>query len=158
MAEKLSAEELLNLVDPKSLEKLTALGGVETLASRLDSHRTKGLSSTKSNLEAKREFYGTNSLPQPTTKSFLQLVWGVIQAKILIVLIIAALVEIGIGVYKFRFAPRNSREQAALIDGFAILFAGILYLTQSLSSFSSPPSLISKRTPSSANSMTLGAH
>lgn len=124
MGIKLHANELLNIVNRKNLQRLAELGGVEKLAATLDSHATKGISLTESELVARREFYGRHNIPQPPSKSFLQFVWKVMQEKILLALIIVALVELAIGIYKYQFNSKSAGEEATLVDGFAILLAG----------------------------------
>ncbi|KAJ3222776.1 Calcium-transporting ATPase 10, plasma membrane-type [Clydaea vesicula] len=65
------------------------------------------------------DFYGTNTLPEPKSKSFLVFVWESLGDKTLIVLVIAAIVEIAIGIYKII----KTKETAGLFDGFAIVVA-----------------------------------
>jgi P-type Ca2+ transporter type 2C len=120
---KLTPTELLTLVDPKNLGYLKELGGITGLAEKLGTNVEHGLSAAK--IPQLKEEYGTNSLPEPTSKHFLQFVFEACQDKTLIVLMIAAVVELALGVYKYKFAPESERESTALIDGGAVFVAGI---------------------------------
>jgi magnesium-transporting ATPase (P-type) len=122
----MSPDALLELVDPKSVENLKKMGGVAGLVATLNSHMTNGLPATDELLESIRNNFGSNKLPDPISKTFLQFVWEAFHDKTLIVLMFAAFAEIAIGVYKVRFIAEKDREEAALIDGFAILAAGIV--------------------------------
>ena len=126
---ELTPDNLLDLVDPKNIKYLNELGGIDGLAQKLAVDVKLGLSGEDLDLQARREFYGTNKLPEPISKSFLMFVWEALQDKTLLVLLAAAAVELGIGVYKFKFAPEADRQETALIDGAAILVAGISTLT-----------------------------
>ncbi|KAJ3188439.1 hypothetical protein HDU85_005590 [Gaertneriomyces sp. JEL0708] len=66
--------------------------------------------------------FGNNSLPEPVSKTLLQFMWGAIQDKTLIVLCIAAAVEIAIGIYKIV----DKNESLAIIDGGAIIVAVLI--------------------------------
>ena len=68
----------------------------------------------------RRAFYGTNALPEPVSKTLLQFMWEALQDKTLIVLIVAAVVEMSIGIYKFM----SKNDSLALLDGGAIIVAG----------------------------------
>ncbi len=48
----------------------------------------------------RRKRFGTNSLPEPVTISFLEFVWEALHERTLIVLMVAAVAEIAIGIYK----------------------------------------------------------
>lgn len=64
--------------------------------------------------------YGTNTLPAPVSFSFLHFCWEAIQDRTLILLLVAAAVEVAYGIY----VAVSSRQNASLIDGFAVVFAG----------------------------------
>jgi Ca2+-transporting ATPase len=82
---------------------------------------TKGLD--KDQVEKQKVVFGTNALPEAVSKHFLEFVWEALHDKTLIVLMFAAALEIGIGIYKQFFAVE--RDELALIDGGAILIASI---------------------------------
>jgi Ca2+-transporting ATPase len=64
--------------------------------------------------EERRAVYGANSLPPPRSKSFLMFSWEALQDKTLIFLIIAALVEVAVGIYK----AVSADELFGIYDGF----------------------------------------
>ncbi|KAF9387287.1 hypothetical protein CPC16_007129 [Podila verticillata] len=113
--------ELMDLIDPKSSEKLHSYGGVGGLLAGLHANPTKGLStanqpltsvvageeghlsekaSSEVSFATREEFFGRNLLPQHKQKSIFQLMWMALQEKILILLLVAAVVSIGLGLYE----------------------------------------------------------
>lgn len=118
----ITTDQLLLLVDPKSISTLNEYGGVEGLAQKLSSSLEKGLS--PETVVKHREIYGTNILPEPVQKRFYEFVLEAFNDKTLMVLIAAAFVELALGIYKFKFAPPKDQDQAALLDGIAVLAAG----------------------------------
>ncbi|KAI8922946.1 hypothetical protein BC831DRAFT_514668 [Entophlyctis helioformis] len=155
---ELGPERLLELIDPKNPALLQELGGIEGLAKALKSDLTTGLSDplsgqadqgheskTKTDghhgqfsdgFDDRRRFYGSNALPEPIQSTIFQLMWEALQDHTLLVLIVAAVVEMSIGVYKFRFAPEGKRDDLALIDGAAIIIAIlVVVLVASFSDF-----------------------
>ncbi|KAG0093250.1 hypothetical protein BGZ92_006743 [Podila epicladia] len=165
--------ELMDLIDPKSSEKLAAYGGVGGLLAGLHSNPTKGLSTANQpltsvvageeghlnekvsteavSLATREEFFGKNFLPQRKQKSIFQLMWMALQEKILILLLVAAIVSIGLGVYEDVFmqhpepTPRYNRDlqlivqedpKIAWVEGVAILVAVmIVVLVGSINDF-----------------------
>ena len=117
----MTPDQLLELIDPKSYEKLVNLGGQQGLMNALETSEN-GLS--PETIESNRSRFGTNVMPEPVSKTFLQFVWEAFQDKTLLVLMAAAAVEIGVGIYKAKFAPEADREEGSLLDGGAILVAG----------------------------------
>lgn len=59
-----------------------------------------GLSGSLSDIEHRRETFGSNIIPPKPPKTFLQLVWEALQDVTLIILEIAALVSLGLSFYK----------------------------------------------------------
>jgi Ca2+ transporting ATPase len=59
-----------------------------------------GLSGSVADLEHRRETFGSNTIPPKPPKTFLQLVWEALQDVTLIILEIAALVSLGLSIYK----------------------------------------------------------
>lgn len=97
--------ELMDLIDPKSSEKLHSYGGVGGLLAGLHANPTKGLSTANQPLTSvvageeghlsekvsaevsfatREEFFGRNLLPQQKQKSIFQLMWMALQEKILV--------------------------------------------------------------------------
>lgn len=115
-------EQLSTAVETKSTKSLMQMGGLPAVARLFNSNTTTGL--TPDLIAKNRDEFGTNSLPEPTMKYFYQFVLEAFNDKTLKVLIAAAIVELALGVYKFKFAPASEREETALLDGGAILAAG----------------------------------
>lgn len=67
------------------------------------------------------ERYGSNKLPEPVSKSLLSFIWEALHDKTLIVLMVAAAFELGIGIYEGFFSA--TMDKLALIDGGAIVVA-----------------------------------
>ncbi|KAJ3275372.1 hypothetical protein HDV01_000664 [Terramyces sp. JEL0728] len=127
----LTPEELTKLVDPKNPTYLKELGGVESVAKKLGTHTTTGLTLID---KARTDLYGTNALPEVISTTFLEFVWQALQDKTLVILMIAAAVELGVGVYKSFFAAE--KEKLALLDGATILVAvAIVVLIGAVSDF-----------------------
>lgn len=59
-----------------------------------------GLSGSSADLEHRRETFGSNTIPPKPPKTFMQLVWEALQDVTLIILEIAALVSLGLSLYK----------------------------------------------------------
>ena len=59
-----------------------------------------GLSGEKSDLEIRRDVFGSNTIPPKSPKTFLQLVWEALQDVTLIILELAALVSLGLSFYQ----------------------------------------------------------
>ncbi|KAG0228406.1 hypothetical protein B0O80DRAFT_384299 [Mortierella sp. GBAus27b] len=155
-------EELSTLFDPKAPEKLDEFGGVDSIIAGLHANPTRGLSTANKPLAtvvstekeevdtpavsttvtfADREtYFGRNVLPKRKPKSILQLMWMAFQEKILILLLIAAVVSIGLGLYedfgmKHEPKPRINKDytesqeeepKIAWVEGVAILFAVLI--------------------------------
>ncbi|KAJ3319963.1 hypothetical protein HDV06_005781 [Boothiomyces sp. JEL0866] len=114
----LSPEKLSTLVDPKNPALLKELGGVEGVAFNLGTDLATGLTLID---KARTELYGNNALPEVISTTFLEFVWQALQDKTLVILMVAAAVELGVGVYKSFFA--TEKEKLALLDGATILVA-----------------------------------
>ncbi|KAL2914129.1 plasma membrane calcium [Polyrhizophydium stewartii] len=134
----LTPEAVLDLLDPKNPELCAKWGRAPGIAAMLRSDLAAGLCGTSSE-EAhamRRAVFGTNALPEPVLKSIFQFMWDALQDKTLLVLCAAAVVEMAIGVYKFKFAPEEKRDNLALIDGGAIVVAVlIVVMVGSISDF-----------------------
>ena len=59
-----------------------------------------GLRGDRADLEARRDVFGSNTIPPKPPKTFLQLVWEALQDITLIILEIAAVVSLGLSLYK----------------------------------------------------------
>ena len=108
---------LTELIDPKSIEKLHAMGGQHGLL-RLVGSSLDGLETTQ--VEAQRSKYGSNVLPEPALLTFYEFVIDSFKDKTLIVLMMAATVKLSIGIYKLAIKQGVN----SLIDALAILATG----------------------------------
>lgn len=97
-------------------ENLEAMGGVESLASKLGVDPSKGLS--YSQIEEMRRKYGNNIFPESPMSTFIELFLESFQDVIIIILMCASAVSLGIGIWE---NPRTG-----WIEGTAILIAVLL--------------------------------
>ncbi|KAK4688429.1 P-type Ca2+ transporter type 2C, partial [Tremellales sp. Uapishka_1] len=115
---------LAMLVDPKSLEDLTKIGGIKGLLQGLGVDGKKGLrhgvneaqqggaprssadmpagtgKQWQAGIEERRNIYGRNDLPERKSKSLLLLMWLAFKDKVLILLSVAAAVSLALGLYQ----------------------------------------------------------
>lgn len=93
--------KLASLVDPKNLDLLTEMGGIDGIITGLGTHATRGLSTsalasqpgahaekgadpTSASMEDRQRVYGVNTLPARKSKSLLQLMWLALSDKVLV--------------------------------------------------------------------------
>ncbi|MBW0497407.1 hypothetical protein O181_037122 [Austropuccinia psidii MF-1] len=137
----ISIPQLNSIIESKSIKNLHDLGGLESLFKLLDCHPTNGIihyenSSSLSNhinLNDRIQKFGQNVVPQKKTKSLIKLVWLALQDKVLIILIIAAIISLGLGLYTtFGTPPKTYQDsngrtiqqpQVDWVEGVAILVA-----------------------------------
>ncbi|RKO84783.1 E1-E2 ATPase-domain-containing protein [Blyttiomyces helicus] len=146
----LGPEDLYPLLDPKDPALYASLGASAGLAAALRSDLDQGLSTLSSaapapptdlgaaekaaahppacrdplDIDVRREVFGTNQLPEPVTKSFWSFAIDALKDKTLIVLCIAAAVEVAFGVYEYKFEnPPEKRDSVGIVDGAAIVVA-----------------------------------
>lgn len=151
---KLTPDDLLQLVDPKNPDLLISFGGALGIAQSLDSNIDKGL--TPDQIEKQKIIHGTNLLPEAVSKSFLEFVLEALGDKTLIVLMFAAGLEIGIGIYKSWFAPE--KDQLALVDGAAIVVAILIVVALVFIFNFRVPFLITENKPNLEHCLNLENH
>ncbi|KAJ8146142.1 hypothetical protein OY671_000770 [Metschnikowia pulcherrima] len=123
-------EELTALHDPKSLRKLHELGGLEHLASNLQSDISLGLHGGDNEDRVAR--YGRNRLPTKTAKSFFVLCFEAMKDKVLILLTVAAVISLALGLYEtFGQGPEYDDEHKPMpkvdwVEGVAIITAVVI--------------------------------
>ncbi|CAO3573393.1 unnamed protein product [Mortierella alpina] len=170
-------DELMDLIDPKSPETLEAYGGIQGVLAGLHADPVKGLATHNQPLatvtsgesekaesssaahgkstgpvsfEDRIQYFGRNVLPKRKPKSIFQLMWMALQEKILILLLIAAVVSVGLGLYEdfgmkheekiiydrnFNASVREN-PKIAWVEGVAILVAVmIVVLVGSINDF-----------------------
>lgn len=116
---------LAMLVDPKSLDDLEKIGGIDGLLEGLGVDGAKGLAvgtdegnvetgaprssadmpggngpQWRASMDQRRKIYGHNDLPHRKSKSLLTLMWLAFKDKVLILLSIAAIVSLALGLYQ----------------------------------------------------------
>ncbi|KAF9585214.1 hypothetical protein BGW38_003378 [Lunasporangiospora selenospora] len=118
----ITPDQFMGLIDPKSPENLVALGGIDGVIAALHTDKARGLSTDSSSLTSvvadgekapshqnstssitisdREQFYARNVLPKTKAKSIFQLMWMALQEKILILLLVAAIVSVGLGIYE----------------------------------------------------------
>ncbi|KAJ2015079.1 plasma membrane calcium [Coemansia sp. S680] len=83
--------------------------------------------------------YGINILPPADSRSFLGLVWDTLHDKMLILLIVAAIVSLGIGIYqdvRVTGDPIEDNQDVHWVEGFAIIVAiSVITLVSSINDF-----------------------
>ncbi|KAJ2741436.1 plasma membrane calcium [Coemansia sp. BCRC 34301] len=83
--------------------------------------------------------YGVNILPPADSRSFLGLVWDTLHDKMLILLIVAAIVSLGIGIYqdvRVTGDPAEDSQDVHWVEGFAIIVAiAVITLVSSINDY-----------------------
>lgn len=132
---KLSAHLLSTLVDPKDPEKLQELGNVEGVAKALHTDLNRGINTYENEdqkaitLLQRRQVYGANVIPASPQRSIWSMIWDARHDKILVMLIIAAIVSLGMGLYE-DFSSSGSKDKGLhWIEGASIFIAVILVVS-----------------------------
>lgn len=98
-----SCERLLELSSEKTLDLLEELGGVQGIASALKTDLKQGISSDSASIQQRIKTFGPNKFTPRETTSFLGFVWESLHDKTLIILLIAAAVSLGLGIWKVSY-------------------------------------------------------
>uniref|UniRef100_A0A0A9WKV1 Calcium-transporting ATPase n=2 Tax=Lygus hesperus TaxID=30085 RepID=A0A0A9WKV1_LYGHE len=127
----ISLKQLRELMEHRGREgvaKITDFGGVQEICKKLYTSPSEGLSGSHTDLEHRRETFGSNTIPPKPPKTFLQLVWEALQDVTLIILEIAALVSLGLSFYHPADEPAFDDDEAkhGWIEGLAILISVIV--------------------------------
>ncbi|XP_037946981.1 plasma membrane calcium-transporting ATPase 2 isoform X4 [Teleopsis dalmanni] len=114
----------------EGVAKIIEFGGVGELCRKLYTSPNDGLSGSRSDIDHRRETFGSNVIPPKPPKTFLTLVWEALQDVTLIILEVAALVSLGLSFYKpaDEDAPvlQEEDEHHGWIEGLAILISVIV--------------------------------
>lgn len=133
-----SPGQLNKLVNPKSLDALRALGGLEGLARGLHVDIKAGLgvdevgkqvaSNMKGPSAARIRVYGRNQLPPKKPKSIWRLAWITFQEPVLILLTVAGTISLALGLYESFGVPKEPGASAPVdwVEGVAILAAVVI--------------------------------
>jgi Ca2+ transporting ATPase len=113
----LTAEALMDLLDPKNPALLKAYGGVNGLAEKLEVEDLEhGLSGDQEEIERRQQKYGANRLPEKKLMHWIQFALEAVKDPMLIILLVCAVVSIVLG-----GATEMSME--GTYEGWAILIA-----------------------------------
>ncbi|XP_042239632.1 plasma membrane calcium-transporting ATPase 2-like isoform X6 [Homarus americanus] len=131
--------ELMETRGQEGIEKIQREhGSTLEITKKLYSSPTNGLSGNASDMEHRRQTFGSNVIPPKPPKTFLTLVWEALQDVTLIILQVAAIVSLGLSFYrppedKGSDEPEEgsaevghhdeSEEEAGWIEGVAILIS-----------------------------------
>jgi len=124
-------KQLRELMEHRGLEgvqKIDELGGCSEVARKLNTSVSAGLSGDRSDLEHRRDVFGSNTIPPKPPKTFLQLVWEALQDVTLIILQVAAVVSLALSFYSPPSESGEPEEEHSTdwIEGLAILLAVII--------------------------------
>ncbi|XP_043837002.1 plasma membrane calcium-transporting ATPase 2-like [Dromiciops gliroides] len=93
--------QLMRLRGVEAVERLEGhFGGVSRLCLLLQTDPELGLHSDPGELSRRREQFGTNEVPKPRSRYFLELVWDALQDTTLIFLEVAAVVSLALAFYE----------------------------------------------------------
>ena len=127
--------ELMEHRGHEGVQKIEALGGSSEVARKLNTSASAGLSGDRSDLEHRRDVFGSNTIPPKPPKTFLQvthcfvlsnlvtilpwqLVWEALQDVTLIILQVAAVVSLALSLYRPEDHP-GTEDQTQLSDSLA---------------------------------------
>ncbi|XP_045116619.1 plasma membrane calcium-transporting ATPase 2-like isoform X3 [Portunus trituberculatus] len=134
----ITLRQLRELMESRGVEGVERIqreyGGTLEITKKLYSSPTNGLSGNASDMEHRRQTFGSNVIPPKPPKTFLTLVWEALQDVTLIILQVAAVVSLGLSFYR---PPEETivgaaaemghhdegEEEAGWIEGVAILIS-----------------------------------
>ncbi|KAH7020583.1 hypothetical protein EDB80DRAFT_821723 [Ilyonectria destructans] len=136
-----SPGQLNKLFNPKSVDALRALGGLEGLVGGLHTDIHTGLSVDETGIGNAHQatgdgfvaadrirVYGRNQLPPKKPKSIWRLAWITFQEAVLILLTVAGTISLALGLYQTFGAPREPGAPTPVdwVEGVAILAAVLI--------------------------------
>ncbi|GAB0092104.1 Calcium-transporting ATPase [Sergentomyia squamirostris] len=129
----ISLKQLRELMEHRGREGIARIhefGGVQELCKKLYTSANEGLSGSRSDVDHRRETFGSNTIPPKPPKTFMQLVWEALQDVTLIILEVAALVSLGLSFYQpadeDQPAIADEEDHHGWIEGLAILISVIV--------------------------------
>ncbi|KAF4441176.1 Ca2+-transporting ATPase [Fusarium austroafricanum] len=109
--------------DGVSFEEATSSKPVSPVQQQQPEGSSGGHASKDAHPDRKRVF-GPNRLPEPKSKSFLELAWIALQDRVLILLCIAAVVSLALGLYQtFGGSHEDGGAKVEWVEGVAIIVA-----------------------------------
>ncbi|KAJ3161363.1 hypothetical protein HDU86_007145 [Geranomyces michiganensis] len=148
----ISPDQMYDLIDPKNPAEYEKLGGLDGMLDKLHVDKNTGLKSAHpatstaqphgddggesggqhaqpaqeapdpTDGKDRREAFGANQLPEPVSKTLVAFMIDALKDKTLIVLCIAAVVEIAVGIYE----AVGKGDKLGIIDGCAIVLAVLI--------------------------------
>lgn len=136
MAFSVSVQQLRELMETRGAEAIRSVkddyGGIHELCKKLLTSPTDGTTGEEADLEARKAFFGPNSIPPKPPKTFLQLVWEALQDMTLIILQVAAFVSLVLAFIEPEHDDGTPKEdeggdaEAGWIEGVAILVSVVI--------------------------------
>ncbi len=125
-----SPGQLNKLLNPKSLDALRALGGLEGLARGLHVDINAGLSVDEDvqASAARTRVYGRNQLPPKKPKSIWRLMWITMHEAVLVMLLVAGVISLALGLYETFGVHKEAGSPTSVdwVEGVAILAAVVI--------------------------------
>lgn len=122
-------EMLAQITKHKDLKVLREFGGVNAIASALETDLESGVSGDDGDLEKRRAVFGTNTYKKPPSQGFLHFVWEAFKDFTILVLLFCAALSLGFGI-------KQKGPKEGWYDGGSIFVAVFLViLVSSLSNF-----------------------
>ena len=128
-----SPGQLNKLLNPKSLDALRALGGLEGLVRGLHTDISTGLSvdevgdqlNSRGPAAERIRVYGRNQLPPKKPKSIWKLAWITFQEPVLLLLTVAGVISLALGLYETFGVAQEPGDPTPVdwVEGVAILTA-----------------------------------
>ncbi|XP_061400205.1 plasma membrane calcium-transporting ATPase 3-like [Musca vetustissima] len=125
-----SLRQLRELMENRGREgaaKIEEMGGVMELCKKLYTSPNEGLNASKTDIEHRRETFGSNIIPPKPPKSFLRLMWEAMQDVTLIILEVAAIVSLALSFYapeeENKAVLEEEESHHGWIEGLAILIS-----------------------------------
>lgn len=120
--------ELMEHRGVEGIQKIEDLGGGTEVARKLNTSASAGLNGDRSDLEHRRDVFGSNTIPPKPPKTFIELVWEALQDVTLIILEVAAVVSLALSLYTPPPGSGEGEEDHSTdwIEGLAILLAVII--------------------------------
>ncbi|KAJ4839366.1 ATF/CREB activator [Turnera subulata] len=95
---QICADELGSIVEGHDVKKLKIHGGAESIADKLSTSITNGVSASEDSLNRRKEIYGVNKFTESPPRGFWVFVWEALQDTTLMILGICALVSLVVGI------------------------------------------------------------
>ncbi|KAA8548695.1 hypothetical protein F0562_000379 [Nyssa sinensis] len=115
------------LVKEKNLEQIVRFGGIEGLASALNTDVKHGIPGDAEDIAHRHEAFGTNIYRKPPTKSFFHFVWDAFRDPTILILLVCAALSLAFGI-------KEHGPKQGWYDGGSIFVAVFLFICVSAGS------------------------